>query len=111
MEDYWQSVFENPNGDTDFFSACKKKYPNVRPRDLWLANASYEGPAASGYINTSAACSVGTFDLCSKPATCHPYPGFRAGEEVEGCTYVDETFASEAVRTVQELTRHPSPTP
>ena len=23
MEDYWQNKFQNPNGDSDFFPACK----------------------------------------------------------------------------------------
>ena len=101
MEDYWQNWFENSNGDTNFFAECKAKYPDVRPRDLWLANTTYEGPASSGgYINTSSSCSVGTFDLCHKSDSCHPYPGFGESAQLPGCTYVDETFATAAVETI-----------
>ena len=113
MEDYWQSVFQNSNGDTDFWSQCAAVAKGVRPRDLWVANASYEGPAVD-LVNGDPECSVfgdgenHTFDLCpyGPPAeeggACPPYPGFP-GPEHSGCTYVDETFATHAVGTV---TRH-----
>ena len=104
MEDYWQNWFQNGNGDTNFFPSCKAKYPDVRPRDLWLANSTYEGPAF-GFTNTSANCSVGVFDLCHDQTKCHPYPSINnvfEGEQSPGCTYVDETFASQAIEQVME---------
>ena len=100
MEDYWQNWFQNGNGDTNYFPACKAKYPNVRPRDLWLNNATYEGPAV-GLINTSVNCSVGVYDLCKNPKSCAPFPGWPANE-TPGCTFVDETFAEHAIAQVNE---------
>jgi len=118
MEDYWQSVFHNPNGDTDFWSQCAAVAKGVRPRDLWVANASYEGPAVD-LVNADPQCSVfgdgenHTFDLCpyGPPAeeggACPPYPGFP-GPEHSGCTYVDETFATHAVGTVTSHVMDPA---
>ena len=118
MEDYWQSVFQNPNGDTDFWSQCAAVAKGVRPRDLWVANASYEGPAVD-LVNGDPQCSVfgdgenHTFDLCpyGPPAeeggACPPYPGFP-GPEHKGCTYVDETFATHAVGTVTSHVMDPA---
>ena len=77
---------------------------NVRPRDLWFANATFEGPAI-GFTNISDNCSVGTFDLCPLDAPahgqCNPYPGYPH-DEAPGCTYVDETFAENAIKTINE---------
>ena len=110
MEDYWQSVFQNGNGDTEFWAACSALKPDFRPRDLWLANATYEGPAVD-LVNPDPSCTVfgdsenHTFDLCpmgapaDKGKVCPPYPGFP-GEQHAGCTYVDETFATHALASV-----------
>eukprot|EP00040_Diaphanoeca_grandis_P016465 m.84937 g.84937 ORF g.84937 m.84937 type:complete len:573 (-) comp25821_c0_seq3:107-1825(-) len=101
MEDYWQNWFENPNGSPSFFPACQKaNTKNQVLRDLWLANDTYEGPAF-GYMDTAPNCSVGNHDLCaiSMEQQCQPYPGFP-GAQVDGCTFVDETFAQHVVAEV-----------
>lgn len=63
MEDYWQSFFENPNGNSNFFPQCQKLYGNNLIHDLWLANASYEGPASTRFINLDPNCLATTLDL------------------------------------------------
>ena len=101
QEGYWDSIFQNPNGNTGFFPACKAQYNETWIRDLWLANGTYEGPAFRD-INTSASCSVGVHDLCDLPSRteCPPYPGFP-NAEVPRCTYVDETFADSVVQMIE----------
>eukprot|EP01047_Picozoa_sp_COSAG01_P009285 COSAG01_NODE_379_length_17872_cov_8.030102_16_plen_132_part_00 len=87
---------------------CAEIKRDVRPRDLWLANATYEGPAV-GLVSEQQSCSIfgdgenHTFDLCDKAQDCPPYPGFPNAQN-SGCTYVDETFSSFALATVSNAT-------
>jgi len=106
MEDYWQSWFQNGNGNTKFFKGCSEAAGgDVWLRDLWLANATYEGPAVNA-IDSATECSVGVFDLCSIPqyapgGSCPPYPGFpKAAAEPAACTYVDETFTNHVIKAI-----------
>eukprot|EP01052_Picozoa_sp_SAG31_P037563 SAG31_NODE_4869_length_2877_cov_1.648446_6_plen_236_part_00 len=79
--------------------------PHFRPRDLWLANSTYEGPAVD-LVDPDPQCSVfqdgenHTFDLCQREAACPVYPGWPNSTTPKGCTYVDETFAVHALQTV-----------
>lgn len=100
MEDYWQNWFEGKDGITDFWPNCKKKFPHQRPRDLWLSNGTYDGPA-NDLINMTSNCSVGVSDVCSKQSNCHPYPGFP-GPEIAGCSFVDETFSHFMIDTIKK---------
>ena len=97
----WGSVHLScASGATNFWPSCQAKYPNQRPRDLWLHNATYEGPA-SALVNTSTNCSVGVHDLCSGDGNeCPAYPGFP-GPQQEDCNYVDETFSHFVLDTVR----------
>lgn len=71
-----------------------------RPRDLWLHNDTYEGPA-SALVNMSANCSVGVHDLCGGTGdSCPAYPGFP-GVQQPDCTFVDETFTEFVLDTVR----------
>jgi len=91
MVNYYTSTFPNGNGATDFFPACRKIQPGYRPVDLWIANASYEGPARGA--NNSILCNeIGSFDLCGGDGEqCPPYPGYP-GREITSCRYEDEIF-------------------
>eukprot|EP00035_Acanthoeca_spectabilis_P010048 m.177424 g.177424 ORF g.177424 m.177424 type:complete len:301 (+) comp14910_c0_seq2:438-1340(+) len=107
MEDYYQNWFQNSNGNTKFFEGCSAAAGgDIWLRDLWIANATYEGPFIEG-TNKSDACSVGVYDLCGIPdyapgGHCAPYPGFpEAAAAPEGCTYVDDTFSQGVIDVIK----------
>lgn len=100
MVNYYTSTFPNKNGATDFFAECKSIQPGYRPVDLWMANATYEGPARG--TNNSESCNeIGSFDLCGGDGeTCPPYPGYP-GPEFTGCRYEDEIFRDALLHEIE----------
>jgi hypothetical protein len=99
--------FQNANGNTKFFEGCSAAAGgDVWLRDLWVANATYEGPDV-GATDKAAECSVGVYDLCGAvdygpQGKCKPYPGFpQSAAAPSQCTYVDETFTQRVIDAIK----------